>query len=98
LTVSRTITGFGKDRWGFATMFSIGSCRFAFTAAARVTPGAHAPMGGIEIDDRHADVPSGGQRHDRGRAERLGHRRQLERHLGVTGRAIAAVADAETGA
>ena len=49
----------------------------------------------IQIEHRFAGVPSGRQRHDRGRDEGLGHRRQVEHRLGCDRRTAADVTDAE---
>ena len=55
------------------------------------------PVGdrGIQVEHRSAGVPSGRQRHDRGRDEGLGHRRQVEHRLGRDRRTAADVTDAE---
>ena len=49
----------------------------------------------IQIEHRLAGVPSGRQRDDRGRDERLGHRRQVEHRLGCDRRTGADVTDAK---
>ena len=49
----------------------------------------------IQIEHRFSGVPSGRQRHDRGRDEGLGHRRQVEHRLGCDRRTGADVTDAE---
>ena len=49
----------------------------------------------IQVEHRYAGVPSRRQRHDRGRDEGLGHRRQVEHRLGRDRGTAADVTDAE---